>query len=347
MPLHICKIMVWRLTAFMAIIIGSVIPMLAQGQYALLTHNGTTQVFSGVNALIEANDVAVDGDVITLSTGAFKSICLTKNLTIRGAGMNQDGNGTSLTKNSDLRDELGSQFAMIINPSNTGKVIIQDLELLAPEVIYGANSPTSVKVIGSSDVDIEKCNLIPRVEAYSGTLNIINCMIEQEVSIPDSYVESDKMPNMFGCIVLFGDVMNCNMTNCTIVNGCISGSGRVENCLSVGKNQGATASMKNCVIVSTHTEEDNYYERALKASEENSPTTKYLTSRDVFQQGDNTYRLLESNAAEWLGSDGTQVGAHGGQFPFNTLPSSPRIVKLDVANRTTTEGFLDVTISIE
>ncbi|MEE1235562.1 MAG: hypothetical protein UHS50_07770, partial [Bacteroidaceae bacterium] len=57
---------------------------------ATLNHEGDISVFYGANALKEAHELAVHGDVITLSSGMFLAIDISKNLTIRGAGMQVD-----------------------------------------------------------------------------------------------------------------------------------------------------------------------------------------------------------------------------------------------------------------
>ena len=57
---------------------------------ATLEHNETTTVFVGVNALSEAHNAAVNGDLITLSSGTFNACNITKAITLRGAGMELD-----------------------------------------------------------------------------------------------------------------------------------------------------------------------------------------------------------------------------------------------------------------
>jgi hypothetical protein len=56
---------------------------------ATLEHNGTLSNYYGENALATAHEAAVNGDVITLSSGQFESsgyLTITKAITIRGAG---------------------------------------------------------------------------------------------------------------------------------------------------------------------------------------------------------------------------------------------------------------------
>ena len=57
---------------------------------ATLNHNDTISVFYGANALVEAHNAAVDGDVINLSSGNFTATKLTKSITLRGMGMEID-----------------------------------------------------------------------------------------------------------------------------------------------------------------------------------------------------------------------------------------------------------------
>ena len=68
---------------------------LAQNQVATLQHNDSiTGAFYGPNALTTAYDAAVDGDIITLSSGAFNSpdndISIYKKIILRGAGCTYD-----------------------------------------------------------------------------------------------------------------------------------------------------------------------------------------------------------------------------------------------------------------
>lgn len=62
---------------------------------ATLSHEGEVSVFYSAEALKEAYKAAVNGDVITLSSGRFDSPGnIEKNITIRGAGMMFDDNMT-------------------------------------------------------------------------------------------------------------------------------------------------------------------------------------------------------------------------------------------------------------
>ena len=54
---------------------------------ATLNHEGNISAYYGINALSEAHSAAVNGDIISLSSGSFTACNLYKAITIRGAGM--------------------------------------------------------------------------------------------------------------------------------------------------------------------------------------------------------------------------------------------------------------------
>ena len=57
---------------------------------ATLSHDGEISTYYGATALKQAHAAAQHGDVITLSSGSFQAVDITKALTIRGAGMQTD-----------------------------------------------------------------------------------------------------------------------------------------------------------------------------------------------------------------------------------------------------------------
>ena len=68
----------------------------AQGSLlATLNHEGTISTFYGAQAWKNAHDAAANGDVITLSSGTFLAVNITKAITVRGAGMGIDSTAVS------------------------------------------------------------------------------------------------------------------------------------------------------------------------------------------------------------------------------------------------------------
>lgn len=61
---------------------------------------------------------------------------------------------------------------------------------------------------------------------------------------------------------------------------------------------------------------------------------------------DQKFELCNEAKTKYLGTDGTEVGMHGGLLPYNSIPSYPRITKMNVANKTTADGKLSVEIEV-
>ena len=77
---------------------------------AVLHHDSETKLFTGKNAFVEANAAAVDGDVITLSPGAFIEADITKSISVYGAGFeNNNETGTQQTIFNQLRIGVSGQ----------------------------------------------------------------------------------------------------------------------------------------------------------------------------------------------------------------------------------------------
>jgi hypothetical protein len=60
-----------------------------------------------------------------------------------------------------------------------------------------------------------------------------------------------------------------------------------------------------------------------------------------------TYELTPEAAATFLGTGGTQVGIYGGETPFTSVPSNPQITSKSIATKSTPEGKLNVSITVE
>ena len=58
------------------------------------------------------------------------------------------------------------------------------------------------------------------------------------------------------------------------------------------------------------------------------------------------FELTDEAKTTYLGTDGTEVGMHGGILPYDTTPSYPQITKMNVANKTTADGKLSVEIEV-
>lgn len=71
-------------------VVGNALGVFAQGEIAVLLHDGQLSAFYGKSALGAAQQEAEDGDVITLSNGTFDVTIVERAVTFRGVGMEED-----------------------------------------------------------------------------------------------------------------------------------------------------------------------------------------------------------------------------------------------------------------
>ena len=73
--------------------------------------------------------------------------------------------------------------------------------------------------------------------------------------------------------------------------------------------------------------------------------TIFKTFRGTYSDTE-TFELTDEAKAQYLGTDGTEVGIYGGSLPFTTESSLPKIKKFNVASKSTEDGKLKVEIEV-
>lgn len=302
-------------------------------QVATLSHEGTITSYTSADALRRAYEAAVDGDVITLSSGVFNSQELKKRITVRGAGMGVKVNDT--------------------DPYLEPTVIKGSFEVTAdgsPEVNFkmeGILCSDRVWFKGIINSQFSKCRFkdIHYSAGYGGFTDatFINCVFEE-----GSFCFNSIM-NFYGCYfnnIGFGQNSLFTLTNCVMeVNAynapytdCV-----LKNSILI-KNEGddwrsESGQVYNTVCVGNLSTNCGLY----RSLQENGDT---LLPKDtqLFKEG-TFYQLIEE-AKQYLGADGTEVGLYGGSLPFDPAPTNPQIVKFNVAPKTTADGKLSVDIEV-
>ena len=89
---------------------------------------------------------------------------------------------------------------------------------------------------------------------------------------------------------------------------------------------------------------NSYLEEGKPLSETIKSVFKTYNGTDGFSFND-LYELTDEAKAKYIGSDGTQIGLHGG-MGFDLVPSTLQITKCEVAPRSTTDGKLSVSIEV-
>lgn len=317
---HANTIIMKKLVLFIVALLSTAATLSAQtSQVATLSHEGQISTFYSANAFKDAYSAAVDGDIITLSSGSFQPCDIQKSITVRGAGMMPDGNPT-----------IFPTYISIGGRTDTDKKNI---------TIEGILFNGGVSFYNTVDSRLIKCYFSGLSVTYVDNGSILHCIIKRftgssTVSLFDSYIISDKdinYANFTNCVLLAGElsrIMNSSLKNCIIYPESsatqLPNSSTASYCYHIGGNTSIFS---------------------------DSPSTTNVvdaeaTIEDVFENT-TTFELNDGYAQKWLGDDGTQAGMHGGSIPFDPTPTNPQITKFNVAPKTTADGKLSVDIEVK
>lgn len=296
---------------------------------ATLTHGDNVSMFYGAGALNSAHKAAASGDIITLSAGTFTGGTITKAVTIRGAGMSktiidESNNGTTFFN---------------IPETDTCRLIVECIRFDKRVYLRGTTSNAlfnKCEFANSSAFEFDS-------NSYYENLKFANCKIHDMNS---SGYNSVKL--MHCCITTrfsnSGSNSSFQLLNC-VVRG-VFGQFPVStfiNCI-LEDTYGGTAQLPsgtiamNCVAISSSS---NPYANM----QSNQVDCKKSTHEEMFSNT-NTYELTDYAKSTFLGTDGTEVGLYGGQYPYNTTPSYPTIKKMNVAKQSTADDKLSVEIEV-
>ena len=317
---------------FMALVAMCVTTAKAQSSLlATLNHEGTITTFYGTTALQKAHESAADGDVITLSSGTFQSVNITKAVTLRGAGMVLD----AATQTEPT--VLANNFSIEISEETTQRLTI--------EGIY-TNQTVDIKKLKNAMFLKDRFNYI-NAGVYNGQnatdLTFIHC------KIADSYrgVNENYNSALFqNCIIRIIDGYNYSFKNC------ILGNTNTNHFLC------ENSEYKSSVIINAYnyTSSITMYNNLYSASESyyipNNTNIRVAKDSEAIKNlleysDDNDYKLTEEAKALIKGFDDTEVGIYGGSLPFDPTPTNPQISKFNVAAKTTADGKLSVDIEVK
>ena len=312
---------------------------------ATLSHENDVKVFYGASALKEAHEAAVGGDIITLSSGTFNSVNITKAITLRGAGMAVD------TVNNVMPTILSGDFNISESDS---------IHNLTMEGLYHNGN---MRYSGTlSKAQFIKCRFKSisysnYYKDYVECCTFLNCRVS-------SYFSCFGSGNMFCnsiiescCLHGYGSMFyNCviNMSEYGTPNSMELGpTSCFENCIIVygGYKSHVFAShvsAYNCIaagsIIDIFKEVPN--ETNIIVRDLSDVFKTYHSVATIEKNDDETFELTEEAKTKYLGLDGTQVGIYGGAIPYNTTPAIPKITKCNVAAKSTVDGKLSVDVEV-
>lgn len=317
----------------------------AQGSLlATLNHEGTISTFYGSQAWKNAHDAAANGDVITLSSGTFVAVNITKAITVRGAGMGIDSTAVSEPT------VITGDFTINIAEPGSNRLTLEGI--YSNHTIYYANVVNPLFL---------KCRL-KKVTYYNGGSSVlkdasfIHCRIAEVLNLgpncsascvnsviqaPYSYNEYTSNFEFINCVIVFTGnsnylryVSSSSFKNCIFraVNNSdyVSGSSTAYNCVGLCY----TGIFKNVTNATN------------KIVSDYASLFKTYTGANLDLLDSENFQLTDAAKTQYLGTDGTEVGIYGGNLPFDPTPSNPQITKCNVAAKSTADGKLSVDIEV-
>ena len=338
----------------------------AQGSLlATLSHDGNISAYYGAYALKSAVEEAEAGDVITLSSGQFNAVNITKPITLRGAGMSVSTDSI----NAHEATIIQNAFEINIADSLSGRLLMEGLYFRNGITYKGtiANGQFMkcrfANFIAGTDAKMTNSTFI-HCRIYDGfTLNnnsssayFINCL----VCSPKNYVSSGTNTSNIefdNCFIKFDYYSSYSNQPYLVQNSyfknCIIQRSNYDNYTTSNNVLPSSCTAYNCVGIGN----TSYYLFANMASN-NSTNTMISSVSSVFKTYNATangtyitdlydFTLTDEAAAKYLGTDGTQVGIFGGSLPYDENPTIPQITKCNVASKSTADGKLSVDIEVK
>lgn len=343
-----------------------------QTTVALLNHEGTISTFYGADALVQAHKAAVHGDIITLSGGAFTApSSWVKAVTLRGAGCYAGSD------NSREVTSIGNAFKLAIPVEIETTMTIEGI-LFKTSFEFSTQCANTTflkcRIDGelrriSRNTNFYQCVLYKVTNQayanYEANISMFNCLVADATN--DNKYALYKLTN---CILEYtaeshtsnaGKVWDLNYAiykNCIFTGNLYA---NYPNDYNIPANCTATNCLScYCVYKNATETEDAIYDYNIfdymsnttnTYLEEGKPIHEAISS--VFKTYNGTdgfsfnefYELTDEAKAMYLGTDGTQIGLHGG-IGFDLIPSTLQITKCEVSPRSTKDGKISVSIEV-
>ena len=284
----------------------------------VLQHGSEVSVFTGANAFVNANAEAVDGDVITLSSGAFNVSPITKSITVYGAGFEKDEN--SNTNVSKINGQL--------NLGVSGGETLANIHLEG--ISFNAAVNTNVPLEGFV---MEKCyvNGNVNVGANSNTM-IRNSVITGAITGGDQIADNCIIQNCY----VGGAINTFNVSSSVKIDHCIAcdlvGPYYCSNSIFpyywVGAyyDRAAFANTEGAVVHNCIFRSFNYNNQ-----DKNDFQNCYAVDiKNIFSDAQNaTYSATRTfeiqQPGTWVGTDGQEIGI---RYGWSKVPKTPVVTNL-------------------
>ena len=341
----------------MAVLFGCTMESNAQTNFiATLQHEGEFTQYYGAGALQLAYNAAAENDTITLSPGTFTfDSYFVKGITLRGAGI------------AASEPTYISSGICFYAQEVTQQIIVEGIIFNNFIYIRGIEGD-EIKKAGK--IDFIKCHFqYLRSDNYR-SVNVEDVFPSVRVynsSIFRMEFDSNTTPNFlfYNCYV---DTPSCNSSSIpvnktTFINCLINWNSYANyaynlsfyNCIFnwYGTYGGSytsytlpsSATCYNCLSINKST-----IFREVVSGRDNKTVDNiadiFKTFNGGYYIGDNC-ELTDEAKTTYIGTDGTEIGMNGGNYPFTTKVQYPVVTKFNVSPNTTKEGILNLDVEVD
>jgi hypothetical protein len=317
---------------------------------ATLSHEGEISVFYGANALKEAHTAANHGDVITLSSGSFNATDITKAITLRGAGVETN------TSRNIYPTIITGDFSIALSDSVEQNLTIEGIfNNFTVTIKNGLDNATFIKdrfkklTYSGSTSSFKNnrfihCKIVETLSAVpnsrSNSLSFMNCYI--------GTLYNNECPTILHNSIVSGrgyslnNYMYCTFYNCIIIGNKITGSSQSK--------FDASNSVYNSIATNIYGDYINLVYINITSNSNHiieNIDGVFKTFRVNGYNEEETFELLDDVKTKYLGTDSTQIGIHGGAYPYSSITTNPQITKCIVAPRSTADGKLSIDIEVK
>ena len=314
-----------------AAILGTTATYAQSSMLATLSHDGEITTFYGASALARAHEAAVSGDVITLSSGTFSAINITKGVTIRGAGMAFD------PQTQSEPTIITNDFTIEIPTTDTSRLTIEGIYHNA--TIYYKGTLTGAMFMKSRFKTISYNNNDRIVN-----LTMLHCKVANGLSLSSN--SSAACINCVVCNPYSKDdaTSNYEFTNCIVrLSNDYLYSSSFKNCYIYTSDKRLHSSSMAFNCVSNYS---NMFSYVPANNNKIAATSAVFKSFDGTYSDQQTFELTDAAKETYKGIDGTEIGIYGGNMPFSAVTTNPQITKCNVAAKSTADGKLSVDIEV-
>lgn len=322
---------------------------------ATLNHGSSLTTYMGEDALAQAYEAAVDGDVITLSPGVFVAVDMKKAIILRGAGYKP------MASNGYVSTQITGSMSIEIPSSGTSVFTMEGLDFLNGNITICSDK--------KYDVVLSKCKFRRSVNGHGINLKATHCVFDDlyadySGSYNGSTIYRSTTLNCQSCVIssahsygLYDTKINKIIaTNC-IVGGAVESYSHFINSILIMNTYfyslPETCTAHNCIGITTESTNSIFANIAdpsnvmIDGAGETAYAKIFKTLKNVGSPSlYETFELTDAAKTTYLGDDGTQVGVYGGTAPFTLESTNPQVTKFVVSS--TTEGSqLKVKINVE